>query len=248
MPPDCPATTGLSAVLPANLSLFDEKYLQRPIIWPIAIHDGGGPHYRWARGEHGGTGIVSTQRDRGDRRGTGERGSTLVEFALIFPIFMTVVLGMFSGGSAYNQKAAMNSAAREGARYAATLPISGFSACSAATQLECWLHTVANYVENASEGSLGVGIAGWEVCVAYVYLPATGSQTNHETHALDKATQTGGFNKVMSGQCPGANDAPEDNKPRVQVVTRRSGSIDALFVTHSFTLSTKTITRFEALP
>ena len=34
----------------------------------------------------------------------GERGAALVEFALILPVFMMLVLGMFSGGIAYNHK------------------------------------------------------------------------------------------------------------------------------------------------
>ncbi len=192
---------------------------------------------------------MTTEREKGRRcRRRDERGAALVEFALVFPIFMMVVLGMFSGGTAYDQKSAMSSASREGARYASTLPIDTFGGATIPLQLQSWLHKVADYVEDASEKSLGVGVEGWEICVAYVYAPTTGDQTTHETHALDKSAKTNGYNENLTGDCPFADDVPADDIPRVQVITRRAGKIDALLFTQSITLSTQTITRFEALP
>lgn len=186
------------------------------------------------------TGLVNTVRGNGGRRRlAGQGGAALVEFALIFPIFMTVVLGMFSGGTAYNQKNALVSASREGARYASTLPIVGYPG-----GIDAWLHDAAVYVANASEGALAPTVPGWQVCVAYVYKPISGAdQSRHEIHSGNPVTGT-----PTSGQCPAANDAPADDKPRVQVTTRRTGTIDALFIKYSFTMSTRTITRFEATP
>lgn len=176
------------------------------------------------------------------RRLGGERGAGLVEFALIFPIFMSLVLGLFSGGLAYNQKSAMASAAREGARYAATLPVETFKTGSSSVDQDrkAWLHAVANYVENSSEGALGSGAPGWKVCVAYVYKPSSGpDESQYETHSE-------GASGNASGQCPLANDAPADDKPRVQVTTERDSQIQALFFKIPLKLTTKTITRFEA--
>ena len=45
-----------------------------------------------------------------------ERGAALVEFTLILPVFMMMVLGTFTGAIAYNQKLDLAHAAREGAR------------------------------------------------------------------------------------------------------------------------------------
>src|SRR5712691_4500636 len=56
------------------------------------------------------------------RAGDGERGAAMVEFALLLPVFMMLVMGAFSGAIAYNQKLDLAHAAREGARYGATLP------------------------------------------------------------------------------------------------------------------------------
>src|SRR5438105_9682196 len=42
-----------------------------------------------------------------------ESGAALVEFALILPVFMMLVLGTFTGGLAYSTKQEITSAARE---------------------------------------------------------------------------------------------------------------------------------------
>ncbi|MDR9450988.1 MAG: TadE/TadG family type IV pilus assembly protein, partial [Acidimicrobiia bacterium] len=51
-----------------------------------------------------------------------ERGASLVEFALVLPLIMMIVLGLVSAGVAYNLKITLTHAAREAARYAAILP------------------------------------------------------------------------------------------------------------------------------
>jgi len=50
----------------------------------------------------------------------GELGQGLVEFAVIFPIFLIFVLGILDLGIAVQHRATLQHAAREGARYAAT--------------------------------------------------------------------------------------------------------------------------------
>jgi hypothetical protein len=62
------------------------------------------------------------QRFRKEGRGAGERGAALVEFALILPVLMALVLGMITGGAAYNRQLSLTNAVREGSRFAATLP------------------------------------------------------------------------------------------------------------------------------
>ena len=55
------------------------------------------------------------------RRRRRERGQALVEFTLILPVFLLVLLGMLEYGSAYDHRTAMAYAVREGARVGATL-------------------------------------------------------------------------------------------------------------------------------
>lgn len=50
------------------------------------------------------------------------RGAVIVEFALVVPIFMTLVWGIIMFSRSYTRLNALNSSLREGARYASALP------------------------------------------------------------------------------------------------------------------------------
>ena len=52
------------------------------------------------------------------RRSTARRGAIIVEFALVVPLIMLVVFGVIDFSRAYGQLNALNSALREGSRYA----------------------------------------------------------------------------------------------------------------------------------
>ncbi|TQJ41749.1 TadE-like protein [Arthrobacter sp. SLBN-112] len=52
-------------------------------------------------------------------RNTREAGAVAVEFALILPIFLVLVLGIAEMGRAFNIQVSLSEAAREAARYAA---------------------------------------------------------------------------------------------------------------------------------
>jgi Flp pilus assembly protein TadG len=54
----------------------------------------------------------------GRRRGSPRRGQTLVEFALILPIFLLLLVGIFDFGRAIYAYNTVNNAAREGGRLA----------------------------------------------------------------------------------------------------------------------------------
>ena len=66
-----------------------------------------------------------------------ERGAVLIEFAIVLPLLLALVFGAASFGFWYNNKLNLSTAAREGARYGATLPLSGFASTNA------WLDAVA---------------------------------------------------------------------------------------------------------
>ena len=95
----------------------------------------------------------------------GERGSVLVEFTIVLPLLLALILGIFTGGQAYSDKISMVEAVREGARYGASLPLgTGGSAVST------WEAGVRSRVVEASAG----GLASADVCVKFV-LPVGGS-------------------------------------------------------------------------
>jgi hypothetical protein len=53
--------------------------------------------------------------------GDGDRGQSMVEFALILPVFLIILMGMLEFGIVYNHRNAMAYAVREGARVGASL-------------------------------------------------------------------------------------------------------------------------------
>jgi Flp pilus assembly protein TadG len=64
---------------------------------------------------------AGASRSRNKRR-RGERGQNLVEFALILPIFMIIVLGTIDFGWALKSYITVVNSAREGARYGIVCP------------------------------------------------------------------------------------------------------------------------------
>jgi hypothetical protein len=94
-----------------------------------------------------------------------ERGSVLVEFALVLPLLLALLLGIFTGGTAYTNKIGLVEAVREGARFGASLPMG-----VGAGAVDTWESGVRNHVVEASAGD----VAYADVCVKYV-LPTGGS-------------------------------------------------------------------------
>lgn len=89
-----------------------------------------------------------------------ERGTSIVEFALVLPLIVSMLLGMFSGGLAYSRKITMLDAVRDGARYGASLPVS-----SDALGLSNWETSVKSRVVDISAGELTTS----QLCVKLVY-------------------------------------------------------------------------------
>lgn len=84
---------------------------------------------------------------------------------MVIPIFLSVVLAVFTGGTAYSRKIAIVEAVREGSRFGASLPLG-----TGMTALTDWEEAVRSRVIDASTGEL----SALDVCVALV-LPTGGS-------------------------------------------------------------------------
>ena len=154
----------------------------------------------------------------------------MVEFALLLPVFMMMVLGMFSGGLAYNQKLQLTHAVREGARYGATVPSTQTFASGT------WATNVRQVVIDRAAGDL-TG-AGTSVCVSLVegsppavVAPAASFTTNGT--APCNATET---YPVTSS----------DNGRRVQVTALKPGKIEALLFSYNVNLNARATARAEA--
>jgi Flp pilus assembly protein TadG len=57
------------------------------------------------------------------RRQRGERGAAAVEFALVVPLLLTIVFGLFTTGMTFSDHLSATNAVREGARYGAASDI-----------------------------------------------------------------------------------------------------------------------------
>jgi hypothetical protein len=148
---------------------------------------------------------------------------------LILPIFMMLILGMISGGIAYNQKQGLTSAAREAARYGATLPVE--SPCTPVSP--DWLSCVSSDTVKAATGDLDVGVDGRRVCVTYI--PSSGLPSTRVEDSTGSVTtsSTPCFTDGLSGK-------------RVQVMVSRRGKLEALFFTlKNITLTAKSVNRLE---
>jgi Flp pilus assembly protein TadG len=81
-----------------------------------------------------------------------------LEFALVLPLLMSLVLGIYTGGQAYTDKIGLVEAVREGARYGASLSLG-----TDANALTTWKSRVVNRVVDASGGDIPAA----DVCVEY---------------------------------------------------------------------------------
>jgi len=80
-----------------------------------------------------------------------EQGQTLVEFALVLPILLLLVIGIFDFGSAFNAKNDLNFLANTAARYA---EVNSCTPCTSSGQ------TIAAYVKStADNGQLASSVA-----------------------------------------------------------------------------------------
>src|SRR5688500_9925226 len=95
---------------------------------------------------------------RSRRRARQDRGTALIEFAIVAPLLFMLLMGTITGGIALNDRLAVTNGVREGSRYGATLPVASVP-CSSGALLDCWLAEVASVTAQASEGELGPTVA-----------------------------------------------------------------------------------------
>ncbi len=157
-----------------------------------------------------------------------------MEFAVILPLLAMMLLGIVSGGNAYQQKLSLTNGAREGARFGATLPTDSF------TTLDDWLDNLATVATGAVDDGLGPGVEGRVVCVAYVY-PIGTALTDRTTRR--RATDSG---PTYSGSTCFSDGRPS-NERRVQVVLQRNSSLEGGLFHIPLTLSGKSVARYEGL-
>ena len=154
-----------------------------------------------------------------------ESGANAVEFALILPILIVLIFGIFFGGLAYNRQLALTQSAREGARFAATLPLGGATAPN-----QDWFDDVVERIEESSTGSLADGQPGRYICVRFV--DDQGASVEEEV----------GDTSVSN--CD-VDSSAVTNRARVEVVVARPANLEFIFYNFPVTLRAQSIARYE---
>jgi len=166
--------------------------------------------------------------------GRGDDGVAVVEFALVLPVLMVLLLGMVSGATAWNQSQGLGQGSRVAARFASTLPLP-----EADEDIDDWLDDTADRAVAASEGTMDAGVDGRAVCVALVD-PAGGAADQTHSRRLDAA----GVRTTGTDAC--FDDGQGEVLTRVQVVLERTGILDIGFHRQHLELRRQVVYRYEA--
>jgi Flp pilus assembly protein TadG len=164
------------------------------------------------------------------KRHGADDGAAAVEFALLLPLFLIILFGVIFFGFAFNTKINLTQAARESARYGATLSLKASAPGNSGT-IDTWLAKVTTVATSAGGDDLKSGTSGRYICVAYVSTSTTKSLT----------TGSGG----PSSGSPCYDDGRSDD--RVQVVVRSDAMFNGLLFGGTVTLDGQTSTHFEAV-
>lgn len=186
----------------------------------------------------GGHNLPSVPRRLLRRRPSTDRGAAAVEFALLLPIFVVLAVGLMSAGILFWHNLAMTQASRDAARLGTTLPISTASpAPTGEVDISTWLQRVHDVAKSQVWGSTSTDITtdangvGY-ICVAYVR--ATGITTGLATTSMYSGVPRG-YNTSNSSEC--FSDGRSDN--RVQVLVRRDGELNGIFIYKKWELVSK---------
>lgn len=99
------------------------------------------------------------------RRGHRERGQSLVEFAILVPVFMLILIGMLEFGLMFNHDLTLQYASREGARVGSALGCGNGSNDAACSSSSC----------DAADGTNGVPVDYYVMAAVQRVLEASGS-------------------------------------------------------------------------
>jgi Flp pilus assembly protein TadG len=168
------------------------------------------------------------------RSGRDERGAAMVEFVLIMPLFLLIIFGGVTAALAYEHKADVVHAVRDGARYGSTVPP---GQCD--TVANCgnrnWAQLVQYVTAQRSDGTLSTS----QICVALV----TGSSGAVYTRT-GGVYSTGTNSTFPTTGC--FNDGNVDSGNRVHVSAVRNGDkINLIFTTLSVGQRSRGTARYE---
>lgn len=168
----------------------------------------------------------------------GDDGAAAVEFALIFPIFMILALGIIAAGTAFSRQINVTQAAREASRYGATVDISTLAGTTQQAHTDAWLALVDSAAV-AAVGGANNPIGGYDqMCVALVVTDSSGAAVAGSRH-LDH----GG--SPVAGACTNTATAAIPSTTFVQVVLLRNVTFAVLFINPTIHVDAVSSTPYE---
>lgn len=153
---------------------------------------------------------------------------------MITVFIMMLLVGTVTSTVAYSQKTSLQTAAREGSRFGATLPVN--------SDITTWLTRVLQVTKNASNKDLGSGVHGQSICVAYVYPNGTAAG-DRNTRLQETAGVVGAPTSGASATC--FNDGRPNDERRVQVLVGRKATVQAVLFSKEVQLPAQSVARFE---
>ena len=173
---------------------------------------------------------------RSKRRSRGERGAAMVEFVLLLPVFLLIVFGGITAAMAYQHKAEVVHAVRDGARYGATVPLQQCDDTS-----KCGSRNWAQLVQYVTAQRSGGSLSPSQVCVSLV---------SGASGAIFARSDGGGvYTTGTSSTFPTTgcfNDGNVDSGTRVHVSAVRGGDkINLVLSSIPVTLNSNGTARYE---
>lgn len=173
----------------------------------------------------------------------GDRGAAAVEFALLFPIFMILALGIIAVGTAFSKQINVTQAAREASRFGATYVVEKATFPSEPTGITAWLKQVDKALTEAA-GAANDPIGGFDYrCVAFVVTDAAGTIDVGASKSLENGAT------FDSGACKlGTPSASLSATSYVQTAIARESGFFVLFINPTIELDSVSVTPYEPRP
>lgn len=178
--------------------------------------------------------LARRRRARGD-----QRGAVAVEFALIFPILVILLLGVTTAGIAYSRSVGVTNAVREGARFGATTLV----VPSASPNYTNWANDVIAQVratqfdDDSNETKICVQL--WKVGTG----PGTGRLGGNCSTGTPTLAEP-----VLASDEPVVPSGLTSGQCVVRVVAARRLSINIVFASWTPTYQSDAVARYERFP
>ncbi len=163
-----------------------------------------------------------------NRRGSHDGGASLVEFALLAPLLVMMLLGITTGGFALATKNSMTNAVREGARVGATLP-----------KGSDWDTGWAVDVKDRVVGLAGGDVGDDEVCVQLI------DASNDSTVGAYMGSSCDPSQGGDPAKFPPDTPASATSGCVVKVWSQTSSTLNALFFSRDLTLQAQAVGIYE---